>query len=225
MIQTVGTTKRNIRQLTNDTQPGRYACSGERMLQLIDAHLQLLTDELNYADTWTTGAVSYAAGTSEYALPAGEYRVVSEVKRHSDGVLLARRAWDVVDAMNQSQSPIQGNPTDYALYEDTALTSRIKLFPTPNTSGTLDMFFSVAPSALTWDDTTAIGLSTAAMRLLEARVAAEIVAGLTPKQADELKMGPGAAAAFSDRAKALLAQEKERTNAIRRTDRIERIRF
>lgn len=226
MSQTVYVTGRNVRNLINDTTPGDYVCADERLRLLIDTHVQLLSDELNYADTWSLAAVTFVSGTYEYSLATGDYRVVAEVRRSADGVMLQRRPSDVISGMRQgaNNTITAAKPTDYAIYETSSGQAKIVLFPTPNASGTLDVFQSVAPSPLT-DEASTIYLGTAGLRLLEHRVAAAIVSALTDEQRDKIKMGQAAMAELKETSERLLQNEKERTHTIRRPDAIERLRY
>lgn len=174
MSDTRGAVKRRIRLRIDDMNPNDRAIDDERMDILIEDRMHLLAQEVGLGAVWTTTLVTLAASTWQYTLPTSvQYERVMDVVLRSLATPLDRVTHAEMTALRDGGTAT-GDPTHYALFEDSSQQVNIWVYPTPTQVDYLDGLRAQIPTTLS-SDSSAIPFSTPLLKALEKSVAAEAI--------------------------------------------------
>lgn len=210
MSQTRAVTEMNIRYLLDDLDPDDYAISSVRMHQYLQGQMHMLAARMVLPMEAVT-SVSVTAGTYDYTL-SGTVGDVRKVLWDATGQELVRLSFDDICSgylQDSTASVTRGIPIAYALYETSAQASKMRVAPTPVSSGTLKLYYGIVPAALTADSST-IPFSAPMLRVLERLTAAECASVMSPADRQRRMLGDGAAALWRQQAEQALANENFR---------------
>lgn len=175
--------ERNIRSLIDDLDPERYAIKTTRMRQMIEAQMELIASR-TFLPQESVTSVALLAGTYDYTLTG----VVGDIRQLVDdatGVPLIEVPMEemvVTYRQDSSQPAPRGKPLAFAVAERSDQAVRIRVGPTPISTGTLDLYYGVIPSGLT-SDISLIPFSEPLLRALERAVASQCVVAMSESDA------------------------------------------
>lgn len=150
MSDTLLNVSQRIRTLIVDEDPSDYAINDNRMWTLIDKQVQEIATRIGLGQSWITNAFTTADGQSDYAMPAGEYAQVVELKDVPHGRLIRKIDTEAMETSRQTFSNvfIKGFPWWFSLIEDTNQVLTVRLYPQPNGAYQMDALVSTIPTRI-----------------------------------------------------------------------------
>jgi hypothetical protein len=195
----------NVRSLIDDENPSRYAISSSRINRIVDMETQRAAQVVGLGPTWSAGAVTLVAGTSDYTLSGYLLDRILEVRMSYQNRILGKLTPLEMASIKQGPTESQGYPRYYSVYETAGSGSYIMTVdPVPTAaeigSGlTLDLFVTETASTLA-SDSGVIYFSDQLLRDLEKSIAAHCVVTMTDDELAERKLSRESAALWSSQA-------------------------
>jgi hypothetical protein len=193
----------------------------------ITSVMQTMAAEMHMGLSWDDSAVTTAAGTREYTLPAStEYQNVMLVRDQEQGYYLGKLTPERIEAFRIGNDNT-GRPTHYALTENPPGSGNphrvtITFGPTPDEARDYDLLRATVPVTLD-DPADEVPFSEYALRALELFSAAEIIEAASDESLAAVKLSRGAARAYTARAERVLHYEKIRSASFERSGRLRTI--
>lgn len=210
MSKTLVALRDDIRTRLNDTNPGDFCFSNDRVDRVVETQLQSIGQDLYGSQVWALSAVTLVVGTTDYTLPAAEYDAFIVIKRHSDGYLLAKTTAVDIYRMRQGAGSGGGKPSAYAILEGDLGARTLLLDIAPLEADSIDILRSVEDADLTPTDADVIDLTRSGLRALELYSAAELLGTATDEQLTKLVIDRGVARMWGALASKLVKGEVER---------------
>ena len=150
MSSTLATELATLREMLRDTDAANYVFSdNDANRTLVNQGLQL-SAEVGQAQLWVAGAFTLPTDGSDALLPSTvQYEQVLQLKLPAIGRLLRHISLAEVERMRQGVQSASGDPSYYALYEDSS-TATTKLFARfgniPSIARSVDLFRAALPA-------------------------------------------------------------------------------
>lgn len=209
MSATRAITELRIRRLLDDLDPDAYAISSVRMHDLLDIEMQLLASRA-VLSMEATVTITLVAGTYDYTI-SGILSNLRQAVLNSNGFPLTPLPLEELNAtyfQGTAQAVGRSTPRYYALFETSAQASKMRVAPTPVAADTINLFYSVVPTALS--DTTNIPFSAPLVRVLELSCATSALSMMSPEDRQQRMLGPEAAGRWAQMAEQGLRDENWR---------------
>ncbi len=203
-----------IRAMLRDVNPDLPAVVSSQLRPLISARVQTMPG-VEFGEAWTDSFLALVAGTEDYTLSALTLTNIRVLRLHSSKVELERVSMERMTGYKQGTSVSSGDPTCYAVWEDTTPNVKIRLFPTPWQTDALDKFGAVIPTEVV-NDADVIPFPTDMLRALEYMVAVTALGTLTPEKAQALGVSPTTSGTFAEMGREALYWAKVRRNRMQR---------
>ena len=220
MADTLLNVRRRVRLLTDDMDPNDYALDSDRLNTVIESRMHLMAQEVGLGASWVTGAVTLVASTWQYTLPTSvQYERITAVQFAAQNWLLDRVTPTEMLALHDGAGTTSGDPTHYALFEDTSQQINLWVFPIPNAAGTLNALRAQVPAALSTDATN-IPFGSPLLRALEKGAAVDAVLLMDEEARTERKATLDAAGKWDKEIARAIKLERVRIANLRRSDTV-----
>jgi hypothetical protein len=223
MSETIATARDNVYELLQDTDPFNNSMDPVTLAHIIVDRAQALGARVGYGPQWLTTAFTLSvASQADYTLASGfEYHQVLELRMPELGRLLRKTSRAAVDRIREglkSDTGSTGDPTWFAVWEDQAQATRIRIDTIPSVARTVDALVTrVAVTSYT--DATVLPFSDTFLRVIEKDAALRVLAMLTKEERSRLRINPEIAELWSADIRSGIRSELERKSRIRGSSR------
>lgn len=223
MARTVASVTNNVRTLLRDRSLSDALFNSFEINYHVMAEAERLFQEIGIGASWELGIVTIVPDTYEYTITvtAGLVEQVIALRLASRNWPIQRITNDELEAMRRGPSVSKSYPQFAAMWEDSAQSIKLRVWPIPAQADTIDWLRSRAP---VWDTNdipgTSIPLSDPALRVLEMKVAKRLLLQC-PADALNSRLSAKDLATQLDRDIADgIRLERSRLNRFKRTGRI-----
>lgn len=221
MSETYGTFERRVRAMMNDTRPGDYCVSVERLREVTTATMHDFGSRMGLGTAALT-SVALVAGTGDYTLATSvQYAQVNFVQLDSTKEMLCKLTREQMEAEWQDNTD-RSRPSHYCLWEDASQVVNVRIRPIPDANDTLLVFGAAIPASLS-SPASVIPFSGPVLYALARAVAAECIVALPQADLDKLHLTVAVAGTLRNDAEAALVADEIRRNRLKRTGRNESV--
>lgn len=220
MPDTVANVRRRVRQLIDDLNPNDTAIDSERLTTVLENRMHAMAQEVGLGPVWVTGAITLAANDWEYTLPTSiQYNRVLQLQLNSQEWLMERLSPVELTALRDGSGDMTGDPTHYALFEDTSQQVNVWLAPTPVAVDTINILRSQVPAALSTDATN-VSFSDPLLRALEKAAALDALLLMDQEEREKRKAVLDNVPIWNQEVRRALRLERVRVGNYKRSDRV-----